>query len=57
MSYKEMWQAVLEAYNQKGWTEKDALIQARMARILRYYDYDYQRKKPLYWSIENEERK
>lgn len=56
MSYKEMWQAVLEAYNQKGFTEKDALIQARMARILRYYDYDYQRKKPLYWDIKNEER-
>lgn len=54
MSYREMWLAVAEAYKQKGFTEQDALVQARVSRILRHYDYDYQRKKPLYWTIENE---
>lgn len=56
MTYQEMWQAVLSAYREKGFTEKDALIQARVARILRYYDYDYKRKSVIYWHIKNEER-
>lgn len=56
MTYQEMWQAVLSAYREKGFTEKDALIQARVARILRYYDYDYKRKAVIYWHIKNEER-
>ena len=56
MTYQEMWQAVLSAYREKGFTEKDALIQARVARILRYYDYDYKRKSVIYWDIKNEER-
>ena len=56
MSYKEMWQAVIEAYKARGFTEQDALVQARVSRILRHYDYDYQRKKPLYWTIENEKK-
>lgn len=56
MTYQEMWQAVLSAYREKGFTEKDALIQARVARILRHYDYDYKRKSVIYWDIKNEER-
>lgn len=56
MTYQEMWQAVLSAYKEKGFTEKDALIQARVARILRYHDYDYKRKSVIYWHIKNEER-
>ena len=56
MTYQEMWQAVLSAYREKGFTEKDALIQARVARILRYYDYDYKRKAVIFWDIKNEER-
>ena len=56
MTYQEMLQAVLSAYREKGFTEKDALIQARVARILRYYDYDYKRKSVIYWHIKNEER-
>ena len=57
MTYQEMWQAVLSAYREKGFTEKDALIQARVARILRHYDYDYKRKSVIYWDIKNEERR
>lgn len=54
MSYKQMWQAVVEAYIKKGSLEQDALLNARMARVLRNYDYDYEKKKPILWSIENE---
>ncbi len=55
MNYKQMWQAVVEAYIKKGSSEQDALLNARMARILRNYDYDYERKKPILWSIDSEE--
>lgn len=54
MTYKEMWQAVVQAYISKGLTEKAALIQARVARILRHYDYDYADKKVKLWTIDRE---
>lgn len=34
------WDAVVETYENKGLTEEDALVQARVARILRYGEYD-----------------
>jgi DNA polymerase-1 len=37
----EMWEKVLAAYRKAGLTFKDALLNARMARILRYGDYDF----------------
>jgi DNA polymerase-1 len=37
---KAQWQAVVAAYISKGMGEHDALLNARMARILRYEDYD-----------------
>ena len=36
-----MWTAVVEAYRKNGGTFADALLNARMARILRYGDYDF----------------
>ena len=54
MSYIDMWQAVVEAYKSKGYTEKDALIQARVSRILRHCDYDYKYKKPILWNIDRD---
>ncbi len=33
------WDAVVNAYVDKGYTEEDALVQARVARILREGDY------------------
>lgn len=36
-----MWSAVVEAYRKNGGTFADALLNARMARILRYGDYDF----------------
>lgn len=45
----ERWPAVVAAYKERGLTGKDALVQARCARILRWEDYDYQKKRPKLW--------
>ena len=46
-----MWKAVVEEYKRNNLTEKDALLQARMARILRNQDYDFKKKKPILWKL------
>ena len=48
-SIEEMWSEVLGAFGSRGFTEEDALIQARCARILRHTDYDYKNKKVILW--------
>ena len=45
-----LWKGVVETYFTKGLTEGDALIQARLARILRHEDYDYKKKEPILWT-------
>lgn len=47
---REMWQIVVEGYESKGLTEADALVQARMARILRASDWDFEKKRPRLWT-------
>jgi len=44
------WEAVVEAYEKAGLTEDDALVQARVARILRYGEYDVTNKKVRLWN-------
>ena len=44
------WRRVVEAYASKGLSEEDALVQARVARILRATDYDFQKKEPILWN-------
>ena len=44
------WEAVVEAYKSRGLDEEDALVQARVARILRPGEYDFQLRKPKLWS-------
>jgi DNA polymerase I len=44
------WSAVVAAYKAMGLTEANALVQARLARILRHTDYDFERKEPILWS-------
>ena len=44
------WKTVVEAFKEKDLTEKDALINARLARILTAKDYDFKRKKPIPWT-------
>lgn len=45
----EMWDAVVVAYTSKDLTEQDALNQARLARILRGADYDFNQKEIKLW--------
>lgn len=44
------WEAVVAAYTKKGLTEADALVQARVARILRPSDFDFKRKEVILWT-------
>ena len=44
------WKTVVKAYESKGLTEEDALINARLARILTVDDYDFKKKEPILWS-------
>jgi len=45
----ELWDLVVEAYASRGYTEDDALLQARMAHILWASSYDFKTKTPLLW--------
>jgi DNA polymerase-1 len=44
------WPAIVRAYEAKGLTEADALVQARCARILQHTDYDFKRKEVKLWN-------
>ena len=44
------WKTVVEAFEEKGFTEEDALINARLARILTVDDYDFKYKRPIPWT-------
>jgi len=44
------WARVIQAYADKKLTEADALVQARVARICRAEDYDFEKKEPLLWT-------
>lgn len=44
------WKFVVAAYEKCGLTEADALIQARLARILRWSDWDSEKKEPKLWT-------
>lgn len=46
----EPWPAIVAAYENKGLSGDDALVQARVARILRHSDYDFKRKEPILWT-------
>jgi len=44
------WKTVIKAFKDKGLTEEDALINARLARILTVDDYDFKQQKPKLWT-------
>jgi len=44
------WAAVLEAFTDKGLTEEDALVNARLAKILTSEDYDFKQREPIPWN-------
>lgn len=46
----ERWALVVGAYENAGLCEQDALLQARLARILRWGDWDAAKKEPILWT-------
>ena len=44
------WKAVVEAFAERDLSEEEALINARLARILTVDDYDFKKKQPKLWS-------
>lgn len=45
----DVWAGVVSLYERQGLTEADALVQARVARILRDGEYDFKNKKVRLW--------
>lgn len=43
------WDVIVEAYEKKGFTELDALVQARCARILHAEDWDFDKSEVILW--------
>jgi DNA polymerase-1 len=44
------WLTIVEAYEKKGLTGEDAIVQARMARILRAEDFNFSTREPILWT-------
>ena len=44
------WKTVINTFKEKELTEDDALLNARLARILTVKDYDFKRNKPIPWT-------
>ena len=44
-----MWKAVVDRYKMNKLDYKYALLQARLARIIRNDDYNHERKRPILW--------
>lgn len=45
-----LWAGVMSAFHAANLTTEDALMQARMARILRWSDWDSEKKEPILWT-------
>ena len=45
-----MWENVKREYVKAGLTEDHAILQARLARILRFEDWDSANKQPILWT-------
>ncbi|WP_421276140.1 hypothetical protein [Aeromonas veronii] len=45
-----LWNCVMSAYSKAGCDEEFALTQARVARILRFEDFDFTTMKPILWT-------
>lgn len=48
--HEQCWRAVVTAYEARGLTEADALVQARVSRICRASDYDFKQKEVRLWT-------
>jgi DNA polymerase-1 len=45
-----LWERVVDAYIEHGLTKKDALLNARLARICRASDYDFKKRRVRLWN-------
>ena len=43
------WKTVVDAFKEKNLSEDDALVNARLARILTVEDYDFKNNRPILW--------
>ena len=50
------WKTVVEAFEEKDLTEEDALINARLAKILTADDYDFNKQQPILWDPSSDYR-
>ena len=48
--HKSPWSAVCKAYEDKGLADDEAIMNARLAKILQHEDYDYDKQQPILWS-------
>ena len=46
----DVWACIASYYAAAGLTPEDLLVQAQVARILRFTDYDFKRKEPIPWT-------
>ena len=44
------WETVVQTFEERGMTKDDALLNARLARILQYSDYNHETNEPILWS-------
>ncbi len=44
------WAAICKAFKERGLSDDDALLNARLAKILQHPDYDYDREEPILWT-------
>lgn len=49
MDPAEAWTVIVGAFVKKGLTEADALVQARVSRILRFNEWDQTTQRPILW--------
>lgn len=48
--WSQVWTTIVDVYAKAGLTEEDALLQARMARILRWKDWDSEKQEVKLWT-------
>ena len=44
------WKAICNAYKERGLSDDDALLNARLAKILQHENYEYDRQEPILWT-------
>lgn len=44
------WEAICQAFRERGLSDDDALLNARLAKILQHENYDYDREEPILWT-------